>query len=103
MARSNPHRPFVPHPEMVTRLPEITGNEINGLGETLARRPDHVFWAPDPNEIAFGEVQKWFYLCQPDCTEMAVEREKRQEDYKSKGKVDQSKIENKRKAKEGNK
>ena len=30
-------------------------------------------------------------------------REKRQEDYKSKGKVDQSKMDNKRKAKEGNK
>ena len=77
MARSNPHRPFVPNPEMVTRLPEITGNEINGLDETLARRPDHVFWAPDPNEIAFGEVQKWFYMCQPDSTEMAAERAKR--------------------------
>ena len=43
MARSNPHRPFVPNPEMVMRLPEITGNEINGLGETLARRPDHIY------------------------------------------------------------
>ena len=57
MVRPNPHRPFVPNPEMVTRLPEITGNEINGLGETLARRPDHVFWAPDPNDIAFGECR----------------------------------------------
>jgi len=78
MVRPNPHRPFVPNPEMVMRLPEITGNEINGLGETLARRPDHVFWAPDPNDIAFGEVQKWFYMCQPDSTEMAAERAKRQ-------------------------
>ena len=37
-----------------------------------------VFWAPNPDDIAFGEVQKWFYMCQPDSPDMAAERAKRQ-------------------------
>jgi|TARA_B110000037_G_scaffold19236_1_gene20270 epoxyqueuosine reductase len=63
---------------MVVRLPTVTGNTINGLGETEQRRPKLVFWAPNPDDIAFGEVQKWFYMCQPDSPEMATERAKRQ-------------------------
>ena len=43
---------------MVSLLPEITGNEINGLGETEVRRPHMVYWAPEPDDIEFGEVQK---------------------------------------------
>ena len=78
MAKLNPYRPFIPNSEMVVRLPTVTGNTINGLGETEQRRPKLVFWAPNPNDIAFGEVQKWFYMCQPDSPEMATERAKRQ-------------------------
>jgi len=36
MARSNPHRPFVQNQEILTRLPEITGSDINGLGSDVA-------------------------------------------------------------------
>lgn len=61
MAPRNPFRPFTPNPEMTALLPDITGNEINGLNEQEVRRPKVVYWAPDPDEIAFGEVQKWFY------------------------------------------
>lgn len=78
MARFNPYRPFIPNSEMVARLPTVTGNTINGLGETEPRRPELVFWAPNPDDIAFGEVQKWFYMCQPDSPDMATERAKRQ-------------------------
>ena len=78
MAKLNPYRPFIPNSEMVARLPTVTGNTINGLGETEQRRPKLVFWAPNPDDIAFGEVQKWFYMCQPDSPEMATERAKRQ-------------------------
>lgn len=78
MAKLNPYRPFIPNSEMVVRLPTVTGNTINGLGETEQRRPKLVFWAPNPDDIAFGEVQKWFYMCQPDSPEMATERAKRQ-------------------------
>lgn len=78
MAKLNPYRPFIPNSEMVVRLPTVTGNTINGLGETEQRRPKLVFWAPNPDDIAFGEVQKWFYMCQPDSPEMSTERAKRQ-------------------------
>ena len=78
MAKFNPYRPFIPNSEMVARLPTVTGNTINGLGETEPRRPELVFWAPNPDDIAFGEVQKWFYMCQPDSPDMATERAKRQ-------------------------
>ena len=77
MAKLNKHRPFNPNPEMVARLPDVTGNAINGVGETQQRRPELVFWAPDPDDIAFGDVQKWFYMCQPDSPEMVTERAKR--------------------------
>lgn len=78
MAKFNPYRPFIPNSEMVALLPTVTGNTINGLGETEPRRPELVFWAPNPDDIAFGEVQKWFYTCQPDSPDMAIERAKRQ-------------------------
>jgi NAD-dependent dihydropyrimidine dehydrogenase PreA subunit len=78
MAKLNPYRPFTPNPDMVARCPDITGNEINGVGETEPRRPVPVFWAPNPENIAFGEVQKWFYMCQPDSPDMVAERAKRQ-------------------------
>ncbi len=32
----------------------------------------------NPEDIAFGEVQKWFYMCQPDSPDMVAERAKRQ-------------------------
>lgn len=77
MAPKNPYRPFTPDPEIYPRLPDITGNEINGVGETSVRRPEMVFWAPDPEDIAFGEVQKWFYQCEPDDPELMKERARR--------------------------
>lgn len=58
MTSKNPYRPFTPDPELVSRLPAVTGAEINGVGETKVRRPRMVYWAPDPDDIEFGEVQK---------------------------------------------
>ena len=39
--------------------PDISGNSVNGLGESEARPPTPVMWH-DPSIIPFGEVQKWF-------------------------------------------
>ncbi len=78
MPKPNPHRPFTPNPDMEARRPDVSGNEINGLGEDTVRRPDMVFWAPNPDDIAYGDVQKWFYLAQPDSAAMREERAKRQ-------------------------
>lgn len=77
MALKNPFRPFSPNPEMVPHLPEITGNEINGVGETEIRRPRMVYWAPNPDDIEFGEVQKWFYKREPQDPELMKERARR--------------------------
>lgn len=77
MAPRNPYRPFSPNPDMLSCRPEVTGCEINGLGETEVRRPKMVFWAPDPDDIAFGEVQKWFYQQEPADPELMKERARR--------------------------
>ncbi len=77
MARKNPFRPFVADPEMQALRPDVTGNSINGLGEAEPRRPGMVFWAPDPDDIPFGEVQKWFYRREPPNETLMRERAKR--------------------------
>jgi hypothetical protein len=38
----------------------VSGNTVNGLGETECRRPKHVYWH-DPDALHHGEMQKWFY------------------------------------------
>ncbi len=40
--------------------PETSGNAINGVGETGARRPSPIYWHP-PDSIAHGPLQLWFY------------------------------------------
>ncbi|MEO0360141.1 MAG: (Fe-S)-binding protein, partial [Pseudomonadota bacterium] len=77
MADRNPYRPFTPNPEMEARRPTVAGNEINGLGEVERRRPRMVYWAPDPDDIAFGAVQRWFYENETDDPRLTTERAKR--------------------------
>jgi epoxyqueuosine reductase len=79
MAVKNSHRPFTPNPEMMSLRPGITGMEVNGLDETEVRRPTMVYWAPDPDDIPFGEVQKWFYRREPQDPELMKERARRRE------------------------
>lgn len=66
MPRENPHRPYTPHPDQMARAPSVKGNTINGLGEAEHRRPDMIYWAPDPDDIPHGEMQRWFYTTRPD-------------------------------------
>ncbi len=51
---------FTPDPEQMALWPEISGNQINGLGEDAFRHPTYVYWT-DPETIPHGSVQKWFY------------------------------------------
>ncbi|MBZ0128917.1 MAG: 4Fe-4S dicluster domain-containing protein [Rhodobacteraceae bacterium] len=53
-------RTFTPDPEQMALWPDASGNQINGLNEAGFRRPRHVYWH-DPDQITFGQVQKWFY------------------------------------------
>ncbi|MEX0339744.1 MAG: 4Fe-4S dicluster domain-containing protein [Arenibacterium sp.] len=61
MPRPNPHRPFTPDPEQKAVAPKISGNTINGLGEHEFRRPEMVYWAPNPDNIPHGNLQLYFY------------------------------------------
>lgn len=66
MAKANPFRPFRPRDEQMALKPAVSGNAINGLGETARRRPRPVYWATDPDTIAHGAMQRWFYRADPD-------------------------------------
>ncbi len=79
MARQNPHRPFTPHPDLMARAPKVSGNAINGLGEDTRRPARMVYWAPDPDDIPHGEMQRWFYSRDPDDPHIAKARAERAE------------------------
>lgn len=51
---------FQPNPEQVKLAPDITGREINGVGEKQSRQPTRIYWH-DPATIAHGKMQLWFY------------------------------------------
>lgn len=77
MAKPNPHRPFAPRPEQMALKPAVSGNTINGLGETQPRRPRMVYWAPNPDAIPHGAMQRWFYQVDPANPHLAQAREER--------------------------
>ena len=58
MPKANPHRPFTPLPEQMALRPAVSGNAINGLGGAQVRPPLVVHWAPDPDAIAHGAMQR---------------------------------------------
>lgn len=59
--------------------PDVSGNVINGLDEVEFRRPRTVYWAPDPDDIAHGKMQRWFYGASPANGEIIAHRTTRQE------------------------
>ena len=79
MPRTNPHRPFTPDPQQMALRPDVSGNTINGLGETDRRRPSIVYWAPRPDDIPHGDMQNWFFTVDPGLPIFAEMRAKRQE------------------------
>ena len=77
MPKANAYRPFSPDPAQMALKPDISGNTINGLGETEQRRPRMVYWAPDPDTIPHGKMQRWFYQVDPDHPALRRAREQR--------------------------
>lgn len=51
---------YRPGAEQLALFPAVSGNAVNGLGETRRRRPTPLYWH-DPDTIAHGELQKYFY------------------------------------------
>ena len=76
MSKPNPYRPYEPCAEQQVLFPETSGNTINGLGETDFRDPEYVYWN-DPDRIAHGEMQRWFYQNDPDNEALKHAREDR--------------------------
>lgn len=77
MAKS-PFRPFTPKPEQLALVPEISGNTINGVGETVLRQATPVYWH-DPETLAHGKLQQWFYTQNADNPAIIKAREERAE------------------------
>ncbi|MEO0653904.1 MAG: 4Fe-4S dicluster domain-containing protein [Pseudomonadota bacterium] len=77
MPRVSPYRPFTPDPAQMAQAPDISGNAINGLGESTPRRPRTVYWALDPDEIAHGGMQRWFFTVDPGDPAFGRERARR--------------------------
>lgn len=63
----------------MAHVPDVSGNDINGLGEDALRRPRHVYWATNPDDIAHGAMQRWFYTVNPDAPQITGPRAKRQQ------------------------
>lgn len=40
--------------------PVVSGNTVNGVGETASRRPSPIYWHP-PDSTPHGPLQRWFY------------------------------------------
>ncbi|MDF1726178.1 MAG: 4Fe-4S dicluster domain-containing protein [Sulfitobacter sp.] len=79
MPRQNPHRPYAPSPHQKSLFPAVSGNDINGWGEDEPRRPRMVYWAPDPDDIPHGTLQRYFYTQGGDAEARARIRAERQE------------------------
>lgn len=78
MPRHNPHRPFVPDPAQMALAPPVSGNAVNGLGEDTVRPARVVYWAPEPDTIPHGAMQRWFYTVDPDAPPIVAARAARQ-------------------------
>lgn len=73
----NRHRPFSPDPAQLALKPAVTGNAINGLGEKVPRPPRMIYWAQDPETIAHGAMQRWFYEVDPCNPHLKCARDER--------------------------
>ena len=51
--------PWLPSAEQVALWPAISGNTINGVGETSVRRPSPIYWHA-PDATPHGALQVWF-------------------------------------------
>jgi Pyruvate/2-oxoacid:ferredoxin oxidoreductase delta subunit len=54
------HENYAPSAEQRALFPAVSGNTVNGLGETRRRRPTPLYWF-DPDTIPHGRLQKYFY------------------------------------------
>ena len=75
--KSAVQKAYTPNQEVIDLWPDITGNEVNGLGETEAGRPRPVFWRTD-DSIAHTEALLYFYNRDKDNPRIAESRKYRE-------------------------
>jgi epoxyqueuosine reductase len=75
--KSAVQKAYTPNQEVMDLWPEITGKEINGLGETEAGRPRPVFWRAD-GTIAHTDALLYFYNKDKDNPRIAKSRKYRE-------------------------
>lgn len=70
-------RSWKPSDEQMRLWPGVSGNTINGLGETTPRPPSPIYWHP-PERTPHGPLQRWFYTqsTSPLVDEARKERQK---------------------------
>ncbi|NWG45644.1 MAG: 4Fe-4S dicluster domain-containing protein [Alphaproteobacteria bacterium] len=66
--------PWTPDPAQRALWPGVSGNTINGLGETEPRRPSPLYWH-DPAKLAHGPLQNWMAARSAGIAEMRAEGE----------------------------
>jgi ferredoxin len=66
-----------PSPDVLNLWPDISGNTINGLGETEKRQPNPVFWRQD-DSTPHAPVMYYFYEKDKDNVAIAEARKYRQ-------------------------
>ena len=71
-------RGYRPSAEFLSLWPGVSGNSINGLGETTKRRPTPVFWRPD-GTVEHRDIQAFFYQYDRDNKAIAEARLLRQQ------------------------
>lgn len=69
---------FIPKAEQMALMPDVSGNDINGLGETKARRSSPIYWQ-SPELTPFGPLMEWFYSQIPDDDRMTAAHKDRAE------------------------
>jgi NAD-dependent dihydropyrimidine dehydrogenase PreA subunit len=65
-----------PSDDQMQKWPAVSGNTINGRGETVVRRPSPIYWQP-PGSTPHSHLQLWFYA-RPMSEEMIEARKDRQ-------------------------
>lgn len=51
---------YCPSEQQMALFPDVSGNTLNGVGESERRRPTPLYWF-DPDTIPHGGLQKYFY------------------------------------------
>lgn len=68
---------YTPNPELLALWPDISGNEVNGLGDADWHQPRPVFWRPD-GSIAHIDALHYFYKRDIDNERIAAARKLRE-------------------------